>query len=150
MVKPRSLYDASRRRHRLYRNPTADAVPGVFGPGGDHSTIGTGQTKARGGRSAQPQRRQRPVAPTHPRPEVLPGARAELPRVGAGGEIVAGQENRAAGVDRRDALDDFQLGSIGPAGPYHVTDAEEGPRIEGAGNHQRARGYSRGPASRKG
>jgi hypothetical protein len=62
----------------------------------------------------------------------------KLPGVGTEGGIVTGEKDGAGGVDSRDALDDFQLGSIRAADDDHVTDAQAGPGIDGTGDHQRA------------
>jgi len=62
--------------------------------------------------------------------------RPELPRVGAGGRVVPGQENRAVRLDRLDALDDLELGSIRPPRDDDIADPQLRAVIDGTGNDQ--------------
>src|ERR1700682_3484206 len=111
------------------------------------SRLGEATGLARLERAARPPRASRgggggkgQVAPAHTSHDVLTRHRTKLPRVGTGGRIVTGQENRAAGVDRGDAFDDFELGSIRAARHHHIADPQRNPVVDAACDDQRARG----------
>jgi len=73
-----------------------------------------------------------------PRHDMRARDRSKLPRVGAGGGIVATEDYRAACVDRRDARDDYQLGTIGAARHDNITDAQASAAVDGTRDHERA------------